>query len=363
MKLSQITTVLEQWAPGKLQESYDNSGLIVGSPNDEVQRVLVSLDCIEAVVDEAIELGADMIIAHHPIVFGGLKRFNGSTYVERTVMKAIRHGVAIYALHTNLDSVFDGVNAQLCKLLGVEQKEVLHAKQAWLEKLVCFVPHAQAEKVRKAMFEAGAGHISDYEECSFNLQGEGTFLPGEGTQPHLGRHGIRHHEPETRIEMMVSSNRIQGVLSAMMAAHPYEEVAYDHYPLKNTSSRVGAGMIGELPEAMPLETFFDHLKVQLSAKVVKHTASGNPLVKRIAVCGGSGFSLLPHAKRLGADLFITSDVKYHQFFDAEGIVLADIGHWESEHRTSELIVEYLTDKFPKFAVHLSQINTNPVKYY
>lgn len=363
MKLSQITTVLEQWAPGKLQESYDNAGLIVGSPNDEVQRALVSLDCIEAVVDEAIECGADLIIAHHPIVFGGLKRFNGSTYVERTVMKAIRHGIAIYALHTNLDSVSDGVNAHLCKLLGVEPEGVLQPKKAWLEKLVCFVPHAQAEAVRKAMFVAGGGQISDYEECSFNLEGEGTFMPGEGTQPHVGRHGIRHHEPETRIEMIVSANRMPQVLSAMVAAHPYEEVAYDHYPLKNTTSRVGSGMIGELPEAMPLEDFFDRLKKQLSAQVVKHTAAGNPLVKRIAVCGGSGFFLLPQAKRMGADLFITSDVKYHQFFDAEGIVLADIGHWESEHRTSELIVEHLTDKFPKFAVHLSQINTNPVKYY
>lgn len=363
MKLRQIISSLEQWAPPVLQENYDNSGLIVGHPDADIERAIVSLDCIEAVVDEAIDKKAGLVIAHHPIVFGGLKRFNGGDYVQRTVMKAIKHDIAIYAIHTNLDNVHTGVNAHLCQLLGIEADGALKPKVNTLEKLVVFAPHDQAEKVRSAMFEAGGGLISDYEECSFNLRGEGTFRPGEFTHPVIGEHGVRHTEPETRIEIIVHAHKADQVIRAMQAAHPYEEVAFDRYALLNTSDRIGSGMIGNLATDMLLIDFFDHVKEQLSCEVVRHTASGNPKVRRIAVCGGSGFFLLGAAKKKGADLFITSDVKYHQFFDAEDIILADIGHWESEHRTSELIVEYLTDKFPKFAVHLSQINTNPVKYY
>lgn len=363
MKLREITAVLEEWAPLPYQEGYDNSGLIVGDPNAEVESALLTLDCTEAVVDEAVEKGIPLIIAHHPIVFSGLKRFNGSDYVQRTVMKAIRHGVAIYAIHTNLDNVHDGVNRYLGELLGVRNLRILQPKSEVFEKLVVFVPTDHAEAVRSAMFSAGAGSIGDYDECSFTLEGTGSFRPNESANPFVGEQGQRHSEPETRIEVIAPRHLSSRVISAAVAVHPYEEVAFDRYPLMNSAARIGSGMLGELPEAMDWQPFFDRVKKVLRASVIRHTDLPETPVRRVAFCGGSGFFLLQAAKRAGADVFITSDVKYHQFFDAEGIVLADVGHWESEHRTVELIERYLNGKFANFAVHLSQTHTNPVKYY
>lgn len=363
MKLGLITSALEQWAPPAYQESYDNSGLLVGRHDRDIRSALVALDCTEAVVDEAIERGADLIIAHHPIVFGGLKRFNETDYVQRTVMKAIRHDVALYALHTNLDNVHNGVNHHLANLLGLSGLKVLQPKSGTLEKVVVFVPHGHAEAVRTAMFMAGGGVISDYSECSFNVQGDGTFLAGADTNPAVGVRGERHTEPETRIEMVVHGHLFDAVVKAMTLAHPYEEVAYDRIHLNNVVQNIGSGMLGELSEPVPWHTFFDHVKSVLSATVIRHTQLPDRPVKTVAVCGGSGVFLLGAARRMGADILLTSDVKYHQFFDAEGLVLADVGHWESEHRTMELIERFLNEKFPNFAVHFSLINTNPVKYY
>jgi dinuclear metal center YbgI/SA1388 family protein len=364
MKLSKVIAALEAWAPPALQEGYDNSGLLVGDLSAEITSAVVSLDCTEAVIQEAIDRGANLVIAHHPIVFGGLKRFTGRSYVERTVMMAIKHDIAIYAIHTNLDNVPDGVNGWLCQLLGIQSPRILAPKTGRLEKLVVFVPHAAAEGVRDAMFKAGAGNIGAYDECSYNLEGTGTFRGSEESNPHVGEVGKRHSEPETRIEVLVEDWKTAQVLQAMKAAHPYEEVAYDRYALQNEHGQIGSGMVGELEAPVPVKVFFDRLKEVLGVSVVKHTPLLKDEVQRIAVCGGSGFFLLNDAKRAGADLFVTSDVKYHQFFDADGrIVLADIGHWESEHRTSEWIQRTLNEKFPTFAVHLSDTNTNPVNYY
>jgi dinuclear metal center YbgI/SA1388 family protein len=363
MKLRDIIAALESWAPPAYQEGYDNSGLIVGDSTANVNAALLTLDCTEAVVDEAIEKGVDLIIAHHPIVFSGLKRFNGSDYVQRTVMKAIRHGVAIYAIHTNLDNVYDGVNRYLGELIGVHNQRVLQPKGELFEKIVVFVPHSHAEQVRAALFAAGAGAIGDYDECSYATEGTGTFRANESANPFVGERGKRHSEPETRIEVIVPRHAATKAIAAALEAHPYEEVAFDRYPLTNTAARVGSGMIGDLPEAMSWQGLFDRLKHELKAQVIRHTQLPETSVKRVAYCGGSGFFLLQAAKRAGADVFITSDVKYHQFFDAEGIVLADVGHWESEHRTVELIARYLNGKFANFAVHFSQTQTNPVKYY
>lgn len=363
MKLRDIISALEQWAPPVYQESYDNSGLIVGDPDTEITSAMVTLDCIESVVDEAIDKRVDVIIAHHPIVFVGLKRFTGRTYVERTVMKAIKHGIAIYAIHTNLDNVAHGVNRHLAQLLGLSSLSILAPKSGLLEKLVVFVPSSHAERVRSALFEAGAGEIGNYSDCSFNLKGSGTFKPGQTTDPFVGKQGERHVEAEERIEVVVHAHLMSQVLRAMEAAHPYEEVAYDRYSINNALATVGSGMVGELQSPLKLHDFFDVVKTQLSARVIRHTAVSNPEIKKIAVCGGSGFFLLAAAQRAGVDVFLTSDVKYHQFFDAEGVILADVGHWESEHRTVEWIASYLNEKFPKFAVHFSQTNTNPVQYY
>lgn len=364
MKLSQLTSYLESLAPLAYQEDYDNSGLIVGHPDQEINQALVSLDCTEAVVDEAISTGCQAIISHHPIVFKGLKKFNGKTYVERVVEKAIRHNIALYAIHTNLDSVMDGVNAKICDTLGLTNTHILTPRHGLLKKLVTFVPVEQAEQVRKALFHAGAGYIGNYSEVSFNAAGTGTFKAGEGSNPYVGEVGMRHNEAEVRIESIYPANLESKIIMALVLAHPYEEVAYDLYSLTNQNQQVGSGMIGELEEAMDEADFLAGIKASMDCKVIRHTALLGRRVKKVAVCGGSGSFLLKHAIAAGADVFITADYKYHEFFDAEGkIVIADIGHFESEQFTQQLLCELIQKKFSNFAIRLTKVNTNPVKYF
>ncbi|QKJ31906.1 Nif3-like dinuclear metal center hexameric protein [Mucilaginibacter mali] len=364
MKLSELTNYLESLAPLAYQEDYDNSGLIVGRPDMEVQQALVSLDCTEAVVDEAIAHHCQVIISHHPIVFKGLKKFNGKTYVERVVEKAIKHNIAIYAIHTNLDHIKAGVNARICEVLGLKNCHILAPKGGLLKKLVTFVPHAQAGQVRGALFKAGAGHIGNYSDCSFNGQGNGTFKGNEHTDPYVGQPGERHTEPETRIETIYPANLESKILMALFLAHPYEEVAYDLYPVTNQHQEVGAGMIGEVEHATDERGFLQHVKWKMNASVIRHTAFTGKPVKKVAVCGGAGGFLLKQAIAAGADVFITADYKYHEFFDAEGkLLIADVGHFESEQFTQDLLCEIIQKKFTNFAVRLTEINTNPVKYY
>ncbi|HEK21748.1 Nif3-like dinuclear metal center hexameric protein [Mucilaginibacter sp.] len=364
MKLSQLTSYLESLAPLAYQEDYDNSGLIVGHPDQEINHALVSLDCTEAVVDEAITTGCQVVISHHPIVFKGLKKFNGKTYVERVVEKAIRHNIALYAIHTNLDSIMDGVNAKICETLGLTNTRILTPRHGLLKKLVTFVPVEQAEQVRKALFHAGAGHIGNYSEVSFNAGGTGTFKAGEGSNPYVGEVGMRHSEAEVRIESIYPANLESKIIMALVLAHPYEEVAYDLYSLTNQNQQVGSGMIGELEEAMDEADFLAGIKASMDCKVIRHTALLGRRVKKVAVCGGSGSFLLKHAIAAGADVFITADYKYHEFFDAEGkIVIADIGHFESEQFTQQLLCELIQKKFSNFAIRLTKVNTNPVKYF
>lgn len=364
MKLSLLTAYLESLAPLNYQEDYDNSGLIVGHPDKEVHQALLSLDCTEAVVDEAIEKQCEVIISHHPIVFRGLKRFNGKTYVERVVEKAIKNNIAIYAIHTNLDNVTEGVNAKICEMLELKNCRILSPKSGLLKKLVTYVPEAKAEQVRNALFHAGAGNIGDYSECSFNAEGTGTFKGGEDTNPYVGEPGKRHYENEIRIETVYPAAMESKLLMALFLAHPYEEVAYDLYNLTNQHQQVGSGMIGELEEEMSGEEFLFVIKQSMDAKVIRHTALTGKPVKRVAVCGGAGSFLLKHAISAGADFFVTADYKYHEFFDAEGkLVIADIGHFESEQFTVQLLYDIIQKKFANFAVRLTEINTNPVKYF
>ncbi|MDB5063444.1 MAG: Nif3-like dinuclear metal center hexameric protein, partial [Mucilaginibacter sp.] len=316
MKLAQLTAFLESLAPLAYQEDYDNSGLIVGQPNQEVNQALISLDCTEAVVDEAIATGCQVIISHHPIVFKGLKKFNSKTYVERVVEKAIRNNIALYAIHTNLDNVMMGVNARICETLGLTNFRVLVPKQNLLKKLVTYVPTAQADQVRNALFHAGAGHIGNYSDCSFNAEGSGTFKAGEGTDPYVGEPGIRHHEEEIRIETVYTANLESKIIMALVLAHPYEEVAYDLYNITNQHQQVGSGMIGELEVPMSEEEFLSEVKHNMQAEVIRHTAFTGKQIKKVAVCGGSGGFLLKQAIAAGADIFITADYKYHEFFDA-----------------------------------------------
>lgn len=364
MLLKEVVGYLESFAPPAYQEGYDNSGLIVGNPNMEVKGALLCLDSTEAVIDEAIAKGCNLVVAHHPIVFGGLKRFTGKNYIERTVIKAIQNNIAIFAAHTNLDNVHYGVNARICAKLGLVDAAILSPKSGTQKKLVTFAPLKDAEQVRASLFAAGAGHIGNYNETSFNAEGTGTFKAQDGANPHVGQIGTRHQEPEVRIETVLPAHLEHQVVQALLKAHPYEEVAYDIFSLDNANARVGSGMVGNLPSPMDETDFLQHIKTSMQAKVVRHTQLLGKQVSRVAVCGGSGSFLLGDAIRQGADFFITADFKYHQFFDAESkIVIADIGHYESEHFTVEIFHEILTKRFSTFAVIFSETDTNPIKYF
>ncbi len=355
--------IIEEFAPLSYQENYDNSGLIVGNRNDEVTGVLISMDCVEEIIDEAIETKANMIISHHPIVFSGLKKFNGNNYIERVVIKAIKNNIAIYAVHTNLDNTTNGVSFKMAEKIGLKNCRVLQPKASLLSKVVVFCPVENSGDVRHAMFKAGAGDIGKYDECSFNLEGVGTFKAQKGANPHVGDVGSQHQEREVRIEAVVPNYKLSSVISSMLAAHPYEEVAYDMYQLQNIHQNVGSGVVGDLVEEEDEKSFLLRLKKDLNTDCVRHTNFLNKKVKKVALCGGSGSFLLNDAIRANADVFITGDFKYHQFFDAENkLVIADVGHYESEQYTTELIYDILMKKIPNFAVRLTKKNTNPVNY-
>ncbi|MDP3641594.1 MAG: Nif3-like dinuclear metal center hexameric protein [Bacteroidota bacterium] len=363
MQLRQITQYLESIAPLAFQESYDNSGLIIGHPDDEISGILITLDITEEILDEAINRNLNLIVAHHPIIFDGIKKLNGKNYIERCVAKAIKNDIAIYAAHTNLDSVFGGVNSKICEKLDLRNCEVLAPLPNFLKKLVTFVPVADADKVRKALFDAGAGHIGNYDSCSFNQAGQGSFRGNEWSNPYAGEKNQLHLEAEIRIETIFPKHIQSQVIQALLAAHPYEEVAYDIYPLENEYHQSGIGMIGELDSPMDEMEFLQKLKEAFQCKVIKHTRLLSKPIRKVAVCGGSGSAYLSFALARKADLYISGDFKYHQFFDAEQqIIIADIGHYESEQFTKEVFYELLTKNFPKFAIHLSEISTNPVSY-
>tara|TARA_Y100000782_G_C10189132_1_gene269255 strand:- start:13515 stop:14612 length:1098 start_codon:yes stop_codon:yes gene_type:complete len=364
MNVGEITRYLEQIAPLSFQEGYDNSGLLVGQSDWEVNGVLISLDCTPEIVEEAVAKGVNLIISHHPIVFKGLKKINGSNYVERTVIQAIKNDVALYAIHTNLDNVYQhGVNTMIAEKLGLNNLRILAPKPDLLYKLVTFVPDDHLYKVREALSNAGAGKIGNYSDCTFSSKGEGTFKAGNETNPFVGKKGEVHFEPETRLEVVVPQHLKRKVEGALIETHPYEEVAYDWYQMKNKHQQVGSGMIGELEKEIETVEFLNFLKTTMRAGCVRHTSIIKDRVKTIAVCGGSGSFLTKVAIAQKADVYVTADVKYHEFFDADGhLVIADIGHFESEQFTIELIERLLREKFSTFAIHLTEVNTNPINY-
>jgi dinuclear metal center YbgI/SA1388 family protein len=364
MKINDITSLLESFASPILQEQYDNAGLITGNPEWICSGIICSLDATEEVVIEAIEKKCNLIVAHHPIIFGGLKKINGKNYVEKTIITAIKNDIAIYAIHTNLDNVIEGVNGKMAKMLGLKNISILSPKENTLKKLFTFAPVDKAEQVRNAIFAAGGGHISNYSECSFNTEGIGTFKAGEGTNPYVGDIGKLHQEKEIRIEVIFPSFLENEIVGAMKLAHPYEEVAYDVIALSNSNNSIGSGMIGDLPDAIDEKQFLKKLKEIFNVPVIRHSALLNKPIKKIALCGGAGSFLIPKALAAGADVFITGDMKYHEFFDANNrLVIADIGHYESEQFTIDLLKEILEQKFPTFAVLKTEVKTNPVHYY
>ncbi len=365
MLASDIIAVIEDFAHPTYQESYDNSGLQVGDRNAEVTGVLLTLDITEAVIDEALAHGCNMIVAHHPIIFSGLKKLTGRSYVERIVEKAIKRDVLLYAAHTNLDNARAGVNAIIAEKLGLEKTSILQMMRTTLRKLYTYAPQSAAEQVREALFAAGAGDIGKYKECSFNMPGTGTFKPDEDAKPKIGTAGgPREWVDEVKIEVLVQQHKEAQVLQALFNAHPYEEVAFEFIQLHNANQELGAGLVGTLPQPMDEMEFLRHLKSSMNTVCIRHTALRGKPIQKVALCGGSGSFLFREALAAGADIFITGDYKYHQFFDADGrIVIADIGHWESEQYTPELLRRIIARKLPTFALHVSEVRTNPVNYF
>lgn len=361
--IQDIVSYLEKIAPPSYQESYDNAQLITGDPKNQVNGILCSLDATEAVIDEAISLDCNLVICHHPIIFKGLKSLTGKNYVERTIIKAIKNDIAIYAIHTNLDHVAHGVNKKIADKIGLINTSILQPKKEILSKLTTFVPLEAKDRVLSALFEAGAGQIGEYSGCSFITEGKGTFIPSQNAYPRKGERGKPHEELEVRIEVLLPSFLERKVLLSMKRAHPYEEVAYFLHRLENENQSVGAGMVGDLTHPMEEREFLLHLKKNMNLPVIKHTVLINKPIQKVAVCGGAGIFLLTQAKNAGADIFITSDVKYHEFFDTENqIVVCDIGHYESEIYTKELLKEILSQNFTNIALYLTKIVTNPITY-
>jgi dinuclear metal center YbgI/SA1388 family protein len=363
LKVKELLNTLEDLCPLNYQESYDNCGLITGDKEKHITGVLLCLDSTEEVLKEAVKLGYNLVIAHHPILFSPIKKLTGKTYSERAIIYAIKNDLCIYAMHTNLDNIRSGVNNKIAQKIGLSNLAILSPKQDLLRKLVTFCPVNNASEVRNALFAAGAGQIGNYSECSFNLEGTGTFKAGADTNPHVGTKHMQHREKEERIEVVYPAHIENKVISALLEAHPYEEVAHDIYSLKMSHPQVGSGMVGELKKPLTEKDFLNLLKKNMNLSCIRYTPLRGKKVKKVAICGGSGSFLLPDAINCGADAFVTADFKYHQFFDADGkILIADIGHYESEQYTPEILHELLKEKFTTFATRISKTNTNPVNY-
>ena len=364
MKIADVITYLDSIAPPAYQESYDNAGLLTGDANWECTGIICSLDATEEVIREALKKKCNLIVAHHPIIFGGLKKINGRNYVERTVILAIKNDVAIFAIHTNLDNVQDGVNGRMADKLGLVNRTILAPKPSTLRKLFTFVPVEHIDKVRQAIFDAGAGNIGNYSECSFVVEGTGSFMGKAGTDPYVGQPGKRHYEKELKLEVIFPGHILARVIAALKAAHPYEEVAFDVVDLVNAHPGTGSGMIGRLVQPMEEQAFLSFVKEAFGLKLIKHTRLSGKKLSNIAICGGAGSFLISKALAKEADAFVTADMKYHEYFDADGkMLICDIGHYESEQFTTELLADILHRKFPTFAVLKSDTQTNPVHYY
>lgn len=363
MLIRDIIKAVEDFAPLSLQESYDNSGVQVGDIYCEATGVLIAIDITEALIDEAINKKCNLVIAHHPLIFKGIKRLTGNSYIERCVWKAIKNDIVLYAAHTNLDNARDGVSYRMAQKLGLKNIRILAPQEGKLLKLVTFVPLSKAEQVRLALFGAGAGHIDKYSECSFNVLGEGTFKAGENTNPYVGEIGQQHMEVEVRIEVILTQSLVSPVIKALKDTHPYEVPAYDIIALQNVDESNGCGVIGELPHPTSALHFLQTVKQVFHVPCIKYSPLHQEQIKSIALCGGSGAFLYPQAMGAGADLFITGEIKYHDFFVHENrMIFAEIGHYESEQFTKELIYDIIREKFSNFAVHLAEVKTNPINY-
>lgn len=363
MRIKEIIQTIEQLAPIPLQEEYDNSGVQVGDVNQEAAGALLCIDVTENVVEEAVSLGCNLIVAHHPLLFKPLRKITGRNYIERCLISAIKNNIVIYAAHTNLDNAAGGVNYRLAEMLGLQNVKILTPKSDVLLKLVTFVPDLHADAVRSALFKAGAGNIGDYDACSYNLSGEGSFRAGAESNPFVGEIGEIHFENEIRIETVLPTFKQNEVLRALLAVHPYEEPAYDFYRLSNSWNRAGSGIVGSLPEPMSEQELLYLLKDVFQLSTIQHTKMHNKEIRDVAVCGGSGAFLIPDAVAYGADAFVTGEARYNDFYDVEDrILLAVVGHYESEICTKDIFYDVISKKYSNFALHKSAFDSNPVKY-
>lgn len=363
MKIKEILQAIERTAPLALQENWDNCGVQIGDINQEAKGVLLSIDVTEEVMDEAIRLGCNLIISHHPLAFKSFKSLTGRNYVERCMITACKHDIVVYAAHTNLDNATGGVNFQLAKILNLQQVRILAPQKKALLKLVTFAPTNHAENIRNALFNAGAGNIGNYDSCSYSSTGTGTFRAGENTSPYCGEKGNFHTEEELRIEVILPAFKQSEVLSALLATHPYEEPAYDFYSLENAWHQAGSGIVGSLPEPKEEEDFLYQLKDTFKLSTIQHSKYKGGLIRDVAICGGGGAFLIPNAISYGADIFITGEAKYNDFYDVENkILLATIGHYESEICTKQIFYDILKERFSDLAINMSQFDSNPVKY-
>ena len=364
MTVQEVSNILNEWAPLAYAEDFDNVGLLVGDPSQNVTNILVAHDALENVIEEAIKTECNLIVCFHPIIFSGLKKLTKSNYVQRAVQKAIKNDVAIFAIHTALDNVQHGVNYGMANALDLKNLKILSPKKQHILKLTTYVPHASAKNVLEALFKAGAGNIGNYSDCSFTLQGEGTFNGNENSNPTLGLAGKRYTEGETQINVTFEKHLRSNVLKSLFNNHPYEEVAYELTLLENELQSIGMGMIGHLTEELTGNDFLKLLKAKFKTGGIRHSEIGNNTIKKVAVLGGSGAFAIGAAKAQGADAFVTADLKYHDYYQAENsILLCDIGHYESERFTKKIIADYLKEKISTFAIILSEENTNPINYF
>ena len=363
MQIKDVTNYIEELAPLAYAEDFDNVGLLIGDYNTKVTGVVVTLDTLEETVDEAIAQNCNLIVSFHPIVFGGLKKINGNNYVERVVLKAIQNNIAIYATHTALDNVNNGVSAKMCEVLGLQNCKTLIPKKGIIKKLTTYVPIAEAENLREKLFEAGAGAIGNYDNCSFNIDGKGSYRGNKNSNPTLGEKGKVTFTEETSISVTFDSYLEGKILQALFNTHSYEEVAYEIITLNNSNQNIGMGMIGEFSNTMDEKEFLSFVKKTFKTDCVRHSELLNKKIKKVAVLGGSGSFAIKNAIKAKADAYISADFKYHEFFTAEKkILLADVGHYESEQFTKNLLFDYLSEKFSTFAIILSEKSTNPIHY-
>ena len=363
MKIKEILSILEEMAPLAYAEDFDNVGLLLGNPEDEATGILVCHDALEKVIDEAIAKKCNLVVCFHPIIFSGLKKITGKNYVERSVLKAIKNDIAVYAVHTALDNHKDGVNKIFSDALGLINTKILVPKQNFIQKLVTYTVPENAEKIRLALGEAGAGTIGNYDNCSFNSEGFSTYQGNEDSNPTIGNKGELTQTDEIKIEVIFEKHLQSKILKTLFVNHVYEEVAYEIYDLQNTHQNIGLGMIGELKKPMSETEFLDFVKDKMKCGGIRYSALLGKAIQKVAVLGGSGSFAIKNAIQANADVFLTADLKYHNFYEAENqLVLADIGHFESERFTKNYIVDFLKKKIPNFAIIFSEENTNPVKY-